>query len=386
MKFGKRLQSQLDDTIPEWRDKYLSYKQLKKRLKIISAPECFTRFTEPVFCTPPHESPESGSNSVEDTDGMIRLGQAEGDQVESLNIIAEHATGDVAAAAVDSQDSSVHGAGTVTADGPKRSSAASDGTTLPEFNSITHSKHLTAEELDFIHLLNAELEKFNTFFMEKEEEYVIRLQELKDRIERVKEHSGPNREMLSESDLNEEMIQIRRDYVKFHGEMVLLENYSSLNYTGLAKILKKHDKRTGALLRMPFIQNVLHQPFFTTELLSKLVCECEANVQSLFPSSSFSDGVTTALRFHTQIEPVAGNGVPRAEIQEPSIFHGEDVENIYKSTVAALRTIKDLRKGSSTYNAFSLPPFDCNDNNEGYNEDGSATVPYYATISVCPKS
>ena len=39
-----------------------------------------------------------------------------------------------------------------------------------------HQSLLTAEEADFIHLLNAELEKFNTFFMEKEEEYVIRLQ------------------------------------------------------------------------------------------------------------------------------------------------------------------------------------------------------------------
>ena len=40
---------------------------------------------------------------------------------------------------------------------------------------------------------------------------------------------------------------------------VLLENYSNLNYTGLIKILKKHDKRTGLLLRHPFITTVLRQ-------------------------------------------------------------------------------------------------------------------------------
>jgi hypothetical protein len=40
-----------------------------------------------------------------------------------------------------------------------------------------------------------------------------------------KQHSG-----LSPD--SEEMIIIRKEIVNFHGEMVLLENYSSLNYTG----------------------------------------------------------------------------------------------------------------------------------------------------------
>ncbi|KAG6474105.1 hypothetical protein ZIOFF_068029 [Zingiber officinale] len=44
--------------------------------------------------------------------------------------------------------------------------------------------------------------------------------------------------------------------------------------SGLVKILKKYDKRTGALIRQPFIEKVLQQPFFTTDLLYKLVKEC----------------------------------------------------------------------------------------------------------------
>jgi hypothetical protein len=31
---------------------------------------------------------------------------------------------------------------------------------------------------------------------------------------------------------NEQMMQIQKDVVDFHGEMVLLQNYSSINYTG----------------------------------------------------------------------------------------------------------------------------------------------------------
>ena len=30
----------------------------------------------------------------------------------------------------------------------------------------------------------------------------------------------------------EELLRVRKEIVDFHGEMVLLENYSALNYTG----------------------------------------------------------------------------------------------------------------------------------------------------------
>lgn len=37
MKFGKRLKQQIQESLPEWRDKYLSYKELKKLVRLISA-------------------------------------------------------------------------------------------------------------------------------------------------------------------------------------------------------------------------------------------------------------------------------------------------------------------------------------------------------------
>lgn len=45
------------------------------------------------------------------------------------------------------------------------------------------------------------------------------MQELQDRVGRAKESK-------------EELMKIRKEIVDFHGEMVLLENYSALNYTG----------------------------------------------------------------------------------------------------------------------------------------------------------
>lgn len=98
MKFGKSLSNQIEETLPEWRDKFLSYKELKKRLKLVE--------------------PKGGE----------RL----------------------------SKRPRIDPAGSCVEDGGK-----------DDFSS--------SEEMNFIKLLEDELEKFNSFFVEKEEEYIIRL-------------------------------------------------------------------------------------------------------------------------------------------------------------------------------------------------------------------
>uniref|UniRef100_A0A2N9HG16 SPX domain-containing protein n=1 Tax=Fagus sylvatica TaxID=28930 RepID=A0A2N9HG16_FAGSY len=160
----------------------------------------------------------------------------------------------------------------------------------------------------------------------------LQIQELQQRIQRVINRWGPNGSQPSETNYKDEMAKIRKDIVDFHGEMVLLVNYSNVNYTGLAKILKKYDKRTGGLLRLPFIQKVLQQPFFTTDLISKLVKQCESTIDAVFP--------------------VEDEEKTREE-REAIIVAGE---GIFRNTVAALQSMQDIRRGSSTYGHFSLPP------------------------------
>ena len=75
------------------------------------------------------------------------------------------------------------------------------------------------------------------------------------------------------------------------------------------KILKKHDKRTGAVLRLPFIRRVLLQPFFSTELLSQLVQECE-NVLSTFSPPPAEESI--------DVEPVDGAEDAQSELRERS--------------------------------------------------------------------
>ncbi|XP_010264412.1 PREDICTED: SPX domain-containing protein 3-like [Nelumbo nucifera] len=246
MKFGKRLKLQIQETLPEWRDKFLSYKDLKKLVRLISS-------------------------------GTSTLGKL-------------------------------------------------------------HEP--CKAEANFVYFLNAEIDKFNAFFMEQEEDFIIRHEELKQRIQRVVATFGPNGSQPSEVDYREEMDRIRKDIINFHGEMVLLENYSNINYTGLAKILKKYDKRTGGLLRLPFIQKVLQQPFFTTDLVSKLVKECENTIDAVFPDVQEEGRIKE--RGQKEASMVACQG-------------------IFRNTIAALVTMQEMRRGSSTYGQFSLPPLNLPD-------------------------
>lgn len=265
MKFGKEFGIHLEQTLPEWKDKYLCYKPLKKLLKHLPAP-----------------------NPTAD-------------------------------------------------DHPQPSATVNSHNNLPP--------HLSDLQHWFVRILNEELDKFNDFYVDKEEEFVIRFQELKQRIERVKEKSCKDGLFTSEGEFSDELMAIRKDFVTIHGEMVLLKNYSSLNFAGIIKILKKYDKRTGGLLRVHFTQLALRQPFFTTEPLTRLVHECEENLELLFPLEAevveSSSGKTNAA------------GTSDNPITTPLPI-GEGTWDVYRRTLDAIRTIKGLKKESSTSNPLSF--------------------------------
>jgi len=73
-------------------------------------------------------------------------------------------------------------------------------------------------------------------------------QELQDRIEKLKSNSRQNATVFSQTEYNEEMIKLRKDIVNFHGEMVLLENYSALNYTGM--IINIHTQFASSIISL----------------------------------------------------------------------------------------------------------------------------------------
>lgn len=180
---------------------------------------------------------------------------------------------------------------------------------------------------------------------------------------------------------------------------------------GLVKILKKYDKRTGALIRLPVTQNVLEEPFFNTDVLNKLVKECETMLSSLFSqnepskapgregssgggSSRVEDAEELADTKNPSEAVPGGEGSIRggssgggtnvaedpedlSEIQNPSKAPGgegssgvknpeefAEIDNMgsmyLKLTKSALKVLQEIRSGSSTASMFSLPPMERN--------------------------
>lgn len=88
------------------------------------------------------------------------------------------------------------------------------------------------------------------------------------------------------------------------------------------------------------MQKVLGQPFFKTDLVSRLVKEWETTMEAVFPATM---------------------AVVEAEGSAVVTSSAAAGEGIFRNTVAALLTMREMRRGSSTYSAFSLPPLNLSD-------------------------
>lgn len=238
-----------------------------------------------------------------------------------------------AAAAAAAQDGTV--GDTAAAGGPAASdgaAAAPDGV-APQQDA---AQGVAEEDREFIQTLNEDLSRINSYFMEREEEAVIRLRALQDA--RADAAGAPDH-----------LDRLRSEMVDFHGELVLLLHWSLVNYAAVAKILKKHDKLTGSRLRAPVLASVLHQPFLSTESISQLVKEAERDVQELTalcgggasgPDTAAGEGSAEAGRPDMEADVLGGAGSHVA---------------IYKRTRAALHMLSDMQERASTPSTL-LPP------------------------------
>ena len=125
---------------------------------------------------------------------------------------------------------------------------------------------------------------------------------------------------------------------------------------GLVKIIKKHDKKTGALLRSPFIQAVVKQPFYEIDALNKLVKECEVILSILFnngPSSSISQDF-----MQNGFGSMSDKENKETVMQVPEeLSEIKNMKNMYiQLTLSALHTLEQIRGRSSTVSMFPSSP------------------------------
>lgn len=246
MKFGKNLQLAMMESLPEYRDKFLSYKQLKKILKSIP----------PALATPT-QSNEGG----ETVSGRLSLKPSD-------------------------------------------------------------------EERHFVVLLNEDLQNFNNFFMEKEEEYVMQLASLQE----------AHAQLEANADLVE-LKNLQSSFVQFHGALVLLQHWSSLNYAALVKILKKHDKHSQLTLRSRFLANALNQPFYNIDVLQQMVDRVEKVVKEIGRRLSGSDAHEESAAEEEQAQ------FPLARFSPDELEADTDLDNL-RQTQAALELWAKVRSKS----------------------------------------
>lgn len=154
-------------------------------------------------------------------------------------------------------------------DGESESTMATSTITTP--NPLTAAEKLN-ESAEFFEFLQQEVDKVNDFFLEKQEDFVIEHQQLSSQVTDI---------VASESVTRSEVVQLRQQLIDFHAQLVILENYSTVNYTGFRKILKKHDKKTGLNVRSLALNKVSATPFFFSDTTRRLLVSTERQISQL---------------------------------------------------------------------------------------------------------
>lgn len=139
----------------------------------------------------------------------------------------------------------------------------------------------------FTMVLDQEVEKVNDFYMDRIEEGVIILHALQQHAEQLMSSPG--------SAPTEQRTACQRSLVSFHFNLLMLQNYVALNFTGIVKILKKFDKKLGQNLRTDYINAIVELPFYRCQALGQLVEDTEKQFTVLDSSSVAKAGGPASL-------------------------------------------------------------------------------------------
>eukprot|EP00873_Tetraselmis_striata_P028910 jgi/Tetstr1/449174/TSEL_036382.t1 len=236
MKFGRLLRDAVPE-LPELESLFRCYKSLKKQIK---------RYPRAASAEESVGSASTRDDSDEDGDDDERPGPSGCGRDTSAEAAARVRGAEGAAGAAAGEQEAL----------PRPASDDDDA-----------KRRLSENEAEFADALLAHLQEFNNTFVEKEEAAELRLQELE--------------EASASASSPEEVHGVYQALKQYHGDMLLLMHWSTLAYTGTVKILKKHHKHTGHLLEAPCPEDLLMQPFCSTEVCTGLLQSAEEHMRGL---------------------------------------------------------------------------------------------------------
>lgn len=133
---------------------------------------------------------------------------------------------------------------------------------------------LPAVNAPFFRTLKCEVDKVNEFFLDKQEDHVIEAAELSARVRVLVAagHAAVDRAAVD---------RLNARLSDFRASLVRLDEFTSVNYTGFRKILKKHDKKTGLRIQRHYLSVVKVTPFLLSDTVRGLMAGVDAQKAQL---------------------------------------------------------------------------------------------------------
>ncbi|KAI8896637.1 hypothetical protein BC833DRAFT_596827 [Globomyces pollinis-pini] len=136
------------------------------------------------------------------------------------------------------------------------------------------SSQLSQTKTAFFFKLERELEKVNEFYIQKENEFTLRLDSL------IKKSNAPmniNPRLATSSRLT-----LKEAFLQFQIDLAKLQKFVEVNATGFRKILKKWDKRAKSSTKEIYLSRQIEvQPCFNNEVLTELADKASNHLAEL---------------------------------------------------------------------------------------------------------
>ncbi|TPX33648.1 hypothetical protein SmJEL517_g03537 [Synchytrium microbalum] len=151
--------------------------------------------------------------------------------------------------------------------------------------SSKESTEFTAQKTAFFFKLERELEKVNSFYLQKEAEFKVRARSLVDKKRILMARQGPQ--------ANASLMSLKDAFFQFQQDLTKLGKYVETNATGFRKILKKWDKRSKSTTQELYLSRQIEiQPCFNNEVLADLTDIAATNIaelEAIVPGTGVAD-------------------------------------------------------------------------------------------------
>ncbi|KAF2840695.1 putative cyclin dependent kinase inhibitor Pho81 [Patellaria atrata CBS 101060] len=171
---------------------------------------------------------------------------------------------------------------------------------------------LQANKATFFFRLERELEKVNTFYLQKEAELKLRLTTLLDKKRSMQARTS------SASKLSSKYIALEEGFRQFSSDLNKLQQFVEINATAFSKILKKWDKTSKSRTKELYLSRAVDvQPIFNRDVISDLSDQATTN---LLDFAAWAEGEKMSFSSRSIDQPVSDSQLINEDTELESQF------------------------------------------------------------------